>query len=203
MRELLLVRHALAGSNEKGFASGTAPAEGLTPAGVVQARALASELAKEKLSLAVTSQFARTQQTLALALEGREVPVVVIPELNEIDFGSYDGGSLAEYREWAAAHAPDVPPPGGDESRAQAAARFADAIGLVAARSEERVLLVGHALMIRYVLDAAAGLAPTARIAPVPHAVTQRLDRYAVLCAATLLEAWSRVPVFRDPPNEG
>jgi hypothetical protein len=40
-------------------------------------------------------------------------------------------------------------------------------------------------------------------MAPVDHALPYRLDRDDVECAATLLEAWSDAPSFRDPSNEG
>ena len=50
--------------------------------------------------MAVTSRLARTQETLALALDGRDVPVVVVPELDEIDFGAV--------RRRAARHVPNV-----------------------------------------------------------------------------------------------
>jgi hypothetical protein len=73
----------------------------------------------------------------------------------------------------------------------------------VLARAERRVLVVGHALAIRYAVDAANGLVPAARMAPVDHALPYRLDRDDVECAATLLEAWSDAPSFRDPSNEG
>jgi broad specificity phosphatase PhoE len=151
----------------------------------------------------MTSRLARTQETLALALEGRDVAVVVAAELDEIHFGSFDGGLLDTYRAWAAAHPPDLPAPGGGESRAQAAARFALALRLVLARTEERVLVVWHALAIRYAIDAAAGLVPAARMAPIEHALPFHLERDDVERAALLLESWSRDPRFRDPSNEG
>lgn len=70
------------------------------------------------------------------------------------------------------------------------------------ARPEERVLLVWHALALRYVLDAVDGLAPASLITPVPHAVARRFERRDVERAATLLEEWSRSPRFRDPSIE-
>jgi hypothetical protein len=70
-------------------------------------------------------------------------------------------------------------------------------------RPEERVLLVGHALAIRYWLDAANDLVPAARMAPVDHAWPYRLVRPEVERAATLLEEWSLAPRFRDPSKEG
>jgi broad specificity phosphatase PhoE len=160
-------------------------------------------LVEEWIDVAMTSRLARTQETLALALDARAVPVVVSAELDEIHFGAFDGGALDSYRAWAAAHPPDEPPPGDGESRADAARRFARGLRLVLARAERRVLVVGHALAIRYAVDAANGLVPAARMAPVDHALPYRLDRDDVECAATLLEVWSDAPSFRDPSNEG
>ena len=168
METLILVRHAFAGSNRDGNASCAVPGEGLTPDGIEQARALARAVSAEEIAVAVTSRLARTQETLALALDGRDVPVVVVPELDEIDFGA-----------------------------------FAEGLRVVLARDEATVLLVGHALALRYVLDAAGGLPPAALMTPVEHTFPYRLDRAAVERAAALLEDWSRAPQFRDPSNEG
>ena len=203
MRDLLLVRHAFAGSNRDGIASCEVPGEGLTEEGIEQARLLARVLAREEIAVAMTSRLARTQETLALALDGRDVPVLVAPELDEIHFGAFDGGALDTYRAWAAAHPPDEPPASGGESRARAAGRFAQGIRLVLARPEEQVLVVGHALAIRYVIDAARGLVPAARMAPIEHASPYRLECADIERAAALLEAWSKAPQFRDPANEG
>ena len=197
MQELLLVRHGFAASNRDGLASCTAPGDGLTDEGVAQARSLARELAGERVDVALTSRLRRTQQTLELVLEGRDVPVVVDAEFDEIHFGSFDGGALDAYRAWAASHPPDEPAPGRGESRAQAAARFARGLRLVLARPEERVLVVGHALAIRYLIDAAAGRVPAARMSPIEHAFPYRLEREDAGAAATLLEAWSEAPRFR------
>ena len=203
MRELLLVRHGLAGSNRDGLASCTPPGEGLTAEGVEQARFLAHELASVEISAAVTSRFARTQETLELALDGRDVAIEIVPELDEIHFGSYDCGLLETYRAWAASSPPDALPPGAGESRAHGAARFARGLRAVLARPGERVLLVGHALAIRYWIDAAAGLVPAARMAPVAHASPYRLTYDEAERAAGVLEDWSIAPRFRDPSIEG
>ncbi len=111
--------------------------------------------------------------------------------------GRSTAGSLETYRAWAAAHPPDEPARDDGESRAQAAARFARALRLVLARPEERVLVVGHALAIRYTVDAAAGLVPAARMAPVEHAaaVSPRSRRVGARCrAARGVERGAAVP---------
>jgi broad specificity phosphatase PhoE len=203
MEALLLLRHAAAGSNRDGTTSCRPPGATLTAEGIEQARAVAEHLAGEEISLGIATRLRRTQETLAHALGARQVPRLVVPELDEIHFGSFDGGSLAEYRAWAASHPPDQPAPGGGESRADAAARFARGLGVVVGRRERVVLLVGHALFVRYVLDAAAGLVPAPVMTPVDHATPYRLDVRDAEAAARLLSDWSRAPRFRDPPEEG
>lgn len=197
MRTLILARHALAGSNRDGLASCLAPGEGLTEEGVEQARRLGELLAGERIGLGAATDLSRTLETLELALGGREVERILVPELNEIRFGSFDGGPLAEYRAWAASHPPDVPAPGGGESRAEAAARCARGLERLLERPEDVVLFVGHALVLRYVLDAAEGLVPAPAMAPVPHAEPFRLGADEVRAAAGLLAEWSRTPRFR------
>ena len=202
METLLLARHGAAESNRDGTTSCVAPGAMLTDEGVEQARLLAAELEGVTVSLGVASSLRRTQETLDLALAGRSVPRIVVSELDEIHFGSFDGGLLATYRAWAASHPPDEPAPGGGESRAEAASRFAQGLRIVAARAEPAVLLVGHALFVRYVLDAANGLVPAPVMAPVPHAALYRLGVADVDTAARTLEAWSLDPAFRDPQED-
>lgn len=197
METLVLARHALAGSNRDGLASCTVPGDGLTAEGVQQARALGVELAGVEIALAATTELTRTQETLRLALAGRDVQTLVVPELNEIRFGSFDGGPLDTYRAWAAAQSPSETAPGGGESRADAAARFARGLRALLALEGETILFVGHALALRYVLDAAEGLVPASLMQPVEHAHPYRLDDSGVERAAELLEAWSLAPWFR------
>jgi broad specificity phosphatase PhoE len=95
METLLLTRHAFAVSNrDGGLASSTPPGEGLTPEGVEQGRALARELEGERIDLGASTELRRTRETLELALAGRAIPRIVVPELNEIAFGRFDGGAL-------------------------------------------------------------------------------------------------------------
>jgi broad specificity phosphatase PhoE len=204
MRTLFLARHGLAESNRDGLAACSAPGSGLTSEGVEQARRLGAELADERIELGIASEHRRTQDSLDLALAGRDVPRLVVRELNEIHFGSFDGGLLAEYRAWAGRESPSLQAPGGGESRADAAARYARAIHAILARPERSALAIGHALGIRYVLDAARGLVPAALMAePVEHAVPYRLEADELERAAQVLERWSGEPRFRDPSQEG
>ena len=202
MKALVLARHGEAGSNVAGIVSGTPPGEGLTAVGRHDAGLLGVALARSRVDLGVATDFLRTQETLALAVAGRDVPQVVLPQLNEIRFGSFDGGPLTTYRRWAWSEEPDMRPPGRGESRAEVAARVADGLDALLAREEDAILAVSHALPVRYVLDAADGRFPAARIDHVEHATLYRLDAAAASRAAETLRVWSEDPAFRDfvPP---
>lgn len=198
MRTLIAARHAHAASNVSDTVSCIPPGEGLAELGIAEAITLRKRLADEEIGLGVASELLRTQETLALALEGRDVPVIVLPELNEINFGRYEGGPLAAYREWAWTTAPDVDCPGGGESRTATATRVANALEWLLARSEETILVIGHALPFRYILDGAEGRQPPARIGTIGHAEPHRLSRAAVETAVDTLREWVRSPRFAD-----
>jgi broad specificity phosphatase PhoE len=203
VKTLILARHAHAESNAGEIVSSTPPGGGLSDDGRGEARRLGMLVASDPIDAGFSSRLLRTQQTLELSLAGRVVPLVVEPLLDEIGFGSFDGGSLAAYRRWAWEHGPDAPCPGGGESRAAAALRFADALSVLLARPEEKLLVVSHALPIRYVLDASDGRFPAARLEQVPHAVPFHLAHDAVSLAAETLRGWAEAPRFVDTPFGG
>lgn len=198
MKELVLVRHAHARSNEHDVVSSLPPGEGLSESGEAQARRLGAELAHTTIDLGVATALERARSTLALALAGRSVPTLTVVGLGEIGFGRFEGGPLEAYRGWAWSTPPDGPCPGGGETRVDVALRLAGALEALLGRREDRILAVSHALPVRYVLDAAAGVTPTARITPVAHAEAHRLDAAAVERAAQALRAWARAPRFAD-----
>ena len=198
MRQLLLVRHAHARANVDECVSSTPPGKGLSPLGVEEARALGKALAAEPVDVGVATRLARTQETLELALDGRNVPRMILPGLDEIGFGSFDAGPLVDYREWAWTNEPDAACPGGGESRVQAAERFAGALDELLARPEEVILAVSHALPVRYVIDASDGSFPAARLVHVEHATPYRLDAEQVERAARTLRVWAVAPRFAD-----
>jgi broad specificity phosphatase PhoE len=202
MEHLVIARHAEAESNLAETVSGLAPGGSLTPAGIEQARALGRALAGDDLDLAVVTELDRTAETVDEALDGRAVPRLVVPELNEIRFGGFEGGLLADYRAWAWGAPAGELCPGGGESRGEAAGRYARAFAALLERPEATVLAVTHAVPISYLLRAAEGLPPRARIEAVPHAEPFRLDAAAVRRAVALLDAWSREPAFADAPSQ-
>src|SRR3970282_1255415 len=81
-----------------GMEHARAPGGGRPTEGVERPRRLRAVLEAVELELAVATELRRTQETLELALDDRRVSRIVVPELNEIDFGSFAGGPLAPSR---------------------------------------------------------------------------------------------------------
>jgi len=199
VERVLLSRHAESQASVGGLTNGDPRREiALTEAGREQARALGRRLASEELDLCVVTEFRRTQETADLALEGRDVPRLVLPALNDIRFGTYEGRPLADYRVWARAHGPEDVVPGGDESRADAVARYATAFRFLLERPEPSILVVAHSLPIRYALDAVDASPPRPAVAQIPYAEPFLLDAEELGRAAELLEEWSGAPSWRS-----
>lgn len=201
MERVILVRHGESELSVRGIVNGDpALACGLTPAGVAQARRLGELLSVEPIDLCVTSEFERARETADLALAQRHVPRLVLPELNDPRAGAFESKPLGEYRAWAAAAGPSARPPGGGESRAEAVRRYVRAFRTIVARPERRLLVVGHSLEIRYVLNALHGLDPQPRMELVPYAEPHLVPAAELERAVGRLDAWCAAPVFASAP---
>jgi broad specificity phosphatase PhoE len=191
---VVLARHGESERSVEGLTNGDPHVPcALTATGREEARRLGIDLADDPVDLCVTSEFERVQETADLALVGRDVPRLVLADLNDIRFGEFEGRPLIEYRAWAHAHGPEDVVPGGD-SRAQTVARYAHAYRTMLARPEEMVLVVAHGLPVRYVLDALEGRNPAAAVAQVPYAEPFRLSAQELETAVGRLESWVRNP---------
>jgi broad specificity phosphatase PhoE len=190
-----LARHGESERSVEGLTNGDPTvAVALTATGREEARRLGAELAHDAIDLCVTSEFERAQETADLALEGRDVPRLVLADLNDIRFGEFESRPLTVYRAWAHAHGPEDVCPGGGDSRAQTVARYVRAYRTILARPEETVLVVAHGLPVRYVLDALEGRNPAAAVAQVPYAEPFRLSAQELETAVGRLESWVRNP---------
>jgi broad specificity phosphatase PhoE len=168
----------------------------LTLRGREEARRLGKELAQERIDLCATSPFLRTVETAELALAGRSVPRLVVPELGDPHYGSYEGATLDEYRSWADAARSDARPSGGGESRLEIVARYAGAFRNLLERPEESILAVTHSLPIAYALSTRNGELPTPRVPLVGHASIHRFTADELEQAVEALETWVAGPTW-------
>jgi len=193
-----LARHGESVFSLRGLTNGDpAVAGGLTDTGREEARRLGMLLADTPLDLCALSDFQRVRETADLTLEGRNVPRLVLPGLNDIVVGGFEGHSIEEYRDWARSHEPGDIPRGEGESRVQVVTRYVAAYRTLLARPEPSILVVAHALTVRYILDAVDRLVPAPRVELVPYAEPFAVGAAELGEALELLDAWTLAPVWR------
>jgi len=197
MERVILARHGESVFSARQLVNGEVAVAGpLTEHGREEARELGRAIASDGIDACVTSEFERTRETADLALDGRDVPRLVVPELNDPRYGRFEGGALEEYRSWASAATSRDSVPGGGESRWRIVDRYVRGFRHVLARAEETVLVVIHSLPIAYVLAAHDGTAPAPRVPLVAHAHPYRFARAELDAAVTVLEDWCAAPTW-------
>ncbi len=197
MEQLILARHGETEWNTRQLVNGDPSVDvRLSVRGREEARRLGVELAAEELDLCVTSGFPRTDETAELALDGRVVPRLVVADLGDPNYGSFEGGSLDDYRAWAAEN-PSTAAPGGDgEPRHAIVGRYARGFRLLLARPERTILAVLHSLPVAYAVAARDGSPPPPRVPLVANAHAYPFTRAEVEGVVRLLEGWCAAPTW-------
>lgn len=94
MTTVLLIRHGRTTANASGTLAGWTPDVHLDERGIEQCTQLALRLAIVPLQAVVASPLERTQETTALLLEGRSIPVHLDDRVAECRYGDWTGSSL-------------------------------------------------------------------------------------------------------------
>jgi broad specificity phosphatase PhoE len=189
----VFARHAETTLNVDGVVSGDPTRDvQLTDRGREEARELGRQVRNVSIDLCIVTRFRRTRDTAEIALAGRAVPVDVEPLFDDLAVGDLEGSSVDDYRAWKREHGRADPFPNG-ESREAAAARYARAIGKLLERLEPTILVVAHAIPIRYALNAADGSAdPDVPSRSVANATPYLFDEARLAEAAAQLAALGR-----------
>ena len=157
MRLFVIARHAESTLNIARRINGDPAVEvPLTDEGREEARQLGIQVANVPLEACVHTRFGRTRDTAAIAVAGRDLPMIVEPLLDDIYIGDLEGRSIDDYRAWKKAHSRSEAFPGG-ESLDDAARRYARGFQRLLGRPEQRLLVVCHEIPLRYALNAAGG----------------------------------------------
>ena len=162
MTTILLARHGESDWNRDRRWQGHADRP-LTDLGREQARALADRLAATELGAVYSSDLERARETAAIVAKPHELPVNELPDLREVDVGSWSGLTRAEaeerfpnaFRRWTEGEEGW----NDGETYEQLSERVVGAVLSIAARHpRDRVLLVAHGGSIRAVHAAALGV---------------------------------------------
>lgn len=192
MELLIVARHGESDYSARGLVNGDPSLRcPLTPTGREQARRLGELLRAERIDLVVTSAFARTKETAEIALAGRSIPRLILPELNDHPAGAFEGKGMADYVAWAHASPSDACIPGAAESRADVVRRFARGYRLLLERSEPTIVAILHSLPISYLLSG-----PLQRLPVLAYAEPARVAATDMLAAVERLEQWATSPTW-------
>jgi broad specificity phosphatase PhoE len=202
-RLFVFARHAESTANTAHVLSST-PARpvALTERGRAQARALGAQLANVHLDLAVGTRFLRTQETIDIALHGRDVPVLIEPGFDELQAGDLDGAPMEAYWSWKHQHTLGDRLPHGESPR-DAFRRHAHALRRLLARTETVTLVVLHEFALRYIWPADAADGSGLPAEAVGNAVPFLFDEHAVGRAAASLDAMATSGQPRPGPRPG
>jgi alpha-ribazole phosphatase len=182
--DLLLVRHAEPTEDAHGRCYGRLDVE-LSESGREQCRRLAGHLSGEPLAAIVSSPRRRARDTADAIAEPHTLPVTVLDQLKELDFGELEGRTYDEisvsrpalYEQWMT-EPTAVRFPGG-EGYLDLHARVVDAMAqLRATYDRQMVVAVAHGGVVRAVLAEALGI---------PH---HRIFRLAVDTASITRVEW-------------
>ena len=204
MDEVILARHGESEYSAVGRVNGDpAIVCALTDRGRDEARAFGRTLDGVPIDLCVTSEFQRTKETADVALEGRNIPRLVLADLNDLAAGDFEGEPLGDLRTWLRRHGPIAELPGGGEPRVATVRRYARAFRTLLARDERTILVVAHGLPVTYGVRAARGLDLPLSLegTQVGHVQPHHLTAADLACAVERLEAYADDPEAAGIPR--
>lgn len=124
------------------------------------------------------------------------MPRLVVAELGDPGYGSFEGGPLDDYRAWAWSQPSTAVPPGGGEVRAAIVERYGRGFRRLLALDEHTVLAVCHSLPVAYAVAALAGRAPEPKVPLVQNAHPYFFTRAELDLVAGTLEGWCASPTW-------
>ena len=139
--EVVFETHSWSEDNDRGLATGWLPGR-LSERGRTLARELGARRRGDGLAVVLCSDLRRATETVELAFEGTDVPVLLDWRLRECDYGTMNGRPAAEVH--AAVAGIDERYPGGERWREAVERATAVLVDLEARWPDDRVLVVGH-----------------------------------------------------------
>ena len=181
MERVILARHAESVFNVRGVLNGDPSIPGgLTDEGRAQARRLGERLRSERIDLCVTTEFERTRETADIALAGRDVPRLVVPELNDPPAGQLELRPYEALTRWREVNGPDVAIPGLIRTERDYFQDAALGFRRLVDRPERSLLAILHGYVITWITSIERSSTPARHAQSV---VMERVQLLAVLDA--------------------
>ncbi len=138
------LRHGETDWNAQGLSQGSMDIP-LNPTGIAQARAAAEQLRHKGIKTIVASPLSRARVTAEIVAEALGLPVLLDPDLKEVNWGVQEGQPMAEwFADWVAGG----PAPKGGETFAELQRRAVAGVNR-ALLHPSAVLVVAHGALFR------------------------------------------------------
>ncbi|WP_347490923.1 alpha-ribazole phosphatase [Desulfoscipio sp. XC116] len=161
---MFLVRHGETAWNKETRLQGRTDVP-LSEKGIKQAKALSNRLAEQDVTAFFSSSLSRARETAAIIAEPHNKSVQVVPDLQELNFGHWEGMTVEEIRRkyqresaawWSSPLQTRVP---GGETLAELAERSVRAVKTIVEQyPEKNVLVVAHGGVIRSIVATVLGI---------------------------------------------
>ncbi|MDE1871089.1 MAG: histidine phosphatase family protein [Candidatus Micrarchaeota archaeon] len=145
---LYITRHAVTAPNQEDLVQGRRYDSEISDAGKLQSEELAVELLRHKIDVAYCSSMRRCRQSIMPYKNSAGIKVNYVKDLEERDYGVFDGRPGSEYREWIRRNGFEgnysFRPPGGEtfqDLRARARAVMRE---ILARHGGEAILIMAH-----------------------------------------------------------
>lgn len=110
-----------------------------------------NSLPLHKVRTWTASEFPRVQQTAHLLMGVPAPELIIDPQLNELDYGQFEGNPFLDYAAWLDGHGADERPPGSGESQSEGIRRMLTGVLAALDHPGPRVL-VAHGLLVSVLL---------------------------------------------------
>ena len=139
---LVYETHAITTDNEAGIATGWLPGA-LSARGRESAADLGARRRDDHIAAIYVSDLARARQTVEIAFQGTDIPIVIDERLRECNYGDLNGMPRARLEADRASHV-EVPWPGGESYRMVVERTRTFLADVVARHEGDRILVVAH-----------------------------------------------------------
>lgn len=164
MSKIYLIRHGEVAWNAESAYVGSTDLP-LNEKGREQARMLAERLVRDDIKAIYCSDLSRARETAEIAAEKLGLSVMIIPALEELDYGEWEGMPEAElpkrypelFQAWKTNPA-EVSTPGGETFRQLAERAYPAFVQIAEAHPDENVAVVAHKSTNRVLLCCMLGM---------------------------------------------
>ena len=162
-RRIVLARHGQTQWNQEFRFQGSTDTP-LNETGREQARALAARLSSWPMEVIYSSPLDRALYTASVVGERHGLVPIILPELREVGFASWEGQSIPElvktgdYMRWRTD--PFFNPPEGGETWGEILWRLSRAVETILEGPQRRILVVAHGGVVRGLYAVLAGMDP-------------------------------------------